>query len=396
VLKTHSTQAFSTKTFCLVDNNESIILMASHWEAHSSWEAYLKAADQASAPDSDLSTATGASATSLGSPVSDSVPIERNKLARTPLSSKAKPFKSSLDRLSSQAYPGNSNGHAGSRVKWVPMFVVGGVGSMAAVDYSEEVQEDVYVSQEGPDLQPYSETLQEDVYLGGMTLPAKSTTSLAMEPANEIHFPPPQMRRGRAVQQTEDTFMTRTPSRTPSPSPVDTIAFAATKFLSFAADAITATIKDFSQADPEPEQGRNALDTGSAKSMPVKHTFIHYDTVDSNSELSSADDWEPNRLSKSASAPSIMLRDAFHEKVRLAMPELHARKECNPCAYFYVKKDGCRWGEDCKFCHMCPADEIKRRKKEKNKAKRLLKLEAAEASEIGAAPADEVQEILLQ
>lgn len=42
----------------------------------------------------------------------------------------------------------------------------------------------------------------------------------------------------------------------------------------------------------------------------------------------------------------------------------HIAGECKPCAY-YFKPDSCKWGAKCDFCHLCPAGEIKTRKKEK-------------------------------
>jgi len=44
---------------------------------------------------------------------------------------------------------------------------------------------------------------------------------------------------------------------------------------------------------------------------------------------------------------------------------LHERGECNPCAYFHYKEDGCRQGEDCIFCHFCVPGALKLRKKQK-------------------------------
>lgn len=43
--------------------------------------------------------------------------------------------------------------------------------------------------------------------------------------------------------------------------------------------------------------------------------------------------------------------------------QAHALGQCIPCAYFWYKKDGCRLGEECKFCHLCQKGEIKKRKK---------------------------------
>jgi len=38
--------------------------------------------------------------------------------------------------------------------------------------------------------------------------------------------------------------------------------------------------------------------------------------------------------------------------------------DCKPCAWYHHAR-GCQRGADCEFCHLCPAGEIKRRKKEK-------------------------------
>lgn len=45
----------------------------------------------------------------------------------------------------------------------------------------------------------------------------------------------------------------------------------------------------------------------------------------------------------------------------------HATGQCNPCA-FYWKAVGCTSGAKCDFCHLCDADERKRRSKEKKQA----------------------------
>jgi hypothetical protein len=44
--------------------------------------------------------------------------------------------------------------------------------------------------------------------------------------------------------------------------------------------------------------------------------------------------------------------------------EGHDIGQCVPCAYFWYKKDGCRLGADCKFCHLCTKGEVKKRKRE--------------------------------
>jgi len=47
---------------------------------------------------------------------------------------------------------------------------------------------------------------------------------------------------------------------------------------------------------------------------------------------------------------------------------LHLRGECQPCAYFALRADGCRRGKLCEFCHLCDKKEIKRRKRQYRKS----------------------------
>lgn len=46
---------------------------------------------------------------------------------------------------------------------------------------------------------------------------------------------------------------------------------------------------------------------------------------------------------------------------------LHFQGTCKPCAFFW-KLVGCQYGSECEFCHLCDADERKRRNKEKRMA----------------------------
>lgn len=43
---------------------------------------------------------------------------------------------------------------------------------------------------------------------------------------------------------------------------------------------------------------------------------------------------------------------------------LHAMGKCSPCAWFWKAK-GCKGGAECTFCHLCPQDELKKRKRAK-------------------------------
>merc|ERR1712117_399854 len=50
---------------------------------------------------------------------------------------------------------------------------------------------------------------------------------------------------------------------------------------------------------------------------------------------------------------------------------LHFQNTCKPCAFFW-KVVGCKYGTECEFCHLCDADERKRRNKEKRMAMHAL------------------------
>jgi len=50
--------------------------------------------------------------------------------------------------------------------------------------------------------------------------------------------------------------------------------------------------------------------------------------------------------------------------------ENHALGTCSPCAHVF-SANGCKNGEQCRFCHICPPGELKRRQKEKRLAKRV-------------------------
>jgi hypothetical protein len=51
----------------------------------------------------------------------------------------------------------------------------------------------------------------------------------------------------------------------------------------------------------------------------------------------------------------------------------HGTGNCKPCAWYH-HAEGCRHAFDCEFCHMCPVGEIKKRKKEKQKLIKSMKV----------------------
>jgi len=52
---------------------------------------------------------------------------------------------------------------------------------------------------------------------------------------------------------------------------------------------------------------------------------------------------------------------------------LHYQGTCKPCAFFW-KVVGCQYGSECEFCHICDADERKRRNKEKRMAMHSMQM----------------------
>jgi len=135
-------------------------------------------------------------------------------------------------------------------------------------------------------------------------------------------------------------------------------------------------------------------------SLPIKHTFIHY-----------ADSPPPGALTRSASAPALLVNCAIdhptvddndeddeleEQEQNEASPQTlyekemaHERGECRPCAFFLYKEDGCRWGESCSFCHLCPKGEIKARRK-------MMRYAAQRAQRLQAKSAKQPQVLLLQ
>mmetsp|Transcript_52052 Transcript_52052/g.97652 ORF Transcript_52052/g.97652 Transcript_52052/m.97652 type:complete len:279 (+) Transcript_52052:105-941(+) len=104
-------------------------------------------------------------------------------------------------------------------------------------------------------------------------------------------------------------------------------------------------------------------------SVPVRHTFVHFDFK--------ADD---HTLRRSNSAPEIMCTSIFQRKRNPEMEALHIKGDCRPCAYFFHKADGCRWGTECTFCHLCPPEAVKAKRKEKMKAMKRELFEQAQLS----------------
>jgi len=112
---------------------------------------------------------------------------------------------------------------------------------------------------------------------------------------------------------------------------------------------------------------------------PVKNTFIHFDFDDSAQPeyfsavsgpavLHSAS--PPRRSSKGTAEGQLenTLVEADEAQEEAALPSIgsanHALGNCKPCAHAW-KDAGCSKGASCTFCHLCEADDFRRRRKEK-------------------------------
>jgi hypothetical protein len=60
----------------------------------------------------------------------------------------------------------------------------------------------------------------------------------------------------------------------------------------------------------------------------------------------------------------VVIEKAFHRAATKSEGSHLHPHDCKPCAWYHHAR-GCQRGADCEFCHLCPAGEIKRRKKEK-------------------------------
>jgi len=68
-----------------------------------------------------------------------------------------------------------------------------------------------------------------------------------------------------------------------------------------------------------------------------------------------------NERSRTDSSPG----EIDERQLPVVKEQLHSMGQCTPCAFFWHKKDGCRKGNGCEFCHLCKKNERKRRKRDR-------------------------------
>mmetsp|Transcript_120928 Transcript_120928/g.342041 ORF Transcript_120928/g.342041 Transcript_120928/m.342041 type:complete len:165 (-) Transcript_120928:63-557(-) len=76
--------------------------------------------------------------------------------------------------------------------------------------------------------------------------------------------------------------------------------------------------------------------------------------------------------------------------------DAHLLGQCKPCAYFLHKADGCRWGEDCQFCHLCDRYAIKRAKKAKRHKMKVANRPAQKQRTLWAPGAEQVAAVFAE
>jgi hypothetical protein len=112
-----------------------------------------------------------------------------------------------------------------------------------------------------------------------------------------------------------------------------------------------------------PAGGREASEREEAASMPAKTPVSRADPAEfaMGRALTSPVENQP------PVPRPLALAELVAPQPRSKGSALHYQGTCKPCAFFW-KVVGCQYGSDCEFCHLCDADERKRRNKEKRMA----------------------------
>jgi len=108
--------------------------------------------------------------------------------------------------------------------------------------------------------------------------------------------------------------------------------------------------------------------------LPVK-SRITLDGDDDRIATIQEDDESPDgegQVAKSKSCPNMGGDDGLlaGEDGPSLGSSMHGTGTCTPCAWFW-KTDGCLNAKDCRYCHLCPEGELKKRKKQKVAKMRL-------------------------
>eukprot|EP00931_Biecheleriopsis_adriatica_P046083 TRINITY_DN26442_c0_g3_i1.p1 TRINITY_DN26442_c0_g3~~TRINITY_DN26442_c0_g3_i1.p1 ORF type:complete len:164 (-),score=14.53 TRINITY_DN26442_c0_g3_i1:440-931(-) len=116
-----------------------------------------------------------------------------------------------------------------------------------------------------------------------------------------------------------------------------------------------------------------SLHTLFISSLPMKYGFLHFAASPAAGPRIRRCESCPADIAVLALSFEVTSMPSHQPASRHDVPstqKAHDEGTCRPCAYFWAKADGCRLGADCAFCHLCPPEEFKRRRKEKNKQMR--------------------------
>lgn len=140
------------------------------------------------------------------------------------------------------------------------------------------------------------------------------------------------------------------------------------------------------------EQGAPSSLSGSIifEPFPVKHTFIHFaesNLMEENLEKLPIFSHSHRQMCRARSAPANLTQIYFSGfPFSKGMAKIHLMGTCKPCSYIHHKTDGCRQGAECKFCHLCPANEKRKRRRQQR-----IRLQREKFGKL-AAPTDDQEE----
>jgi len=120
---------------------------------------------------------------------------------------------------------------------------------------------------------------------------------------------------------------------------------------------------------PSPPPGQPPLLPGRAGDLELAHAFKHDkdvmsrptdERVDASSESSDSSSSDSN-VEEDSEQKMKVISLSSGLGIQSRGSRSHQSGCCKPCAFFW--KDGCKNGQDCQYCHLCPPGELKRRKK---------------------------------
>ncbi|CAE7541362.1 Zdhhc14 [Symbiodinium natans] len=284
-------------------------------------------------------------ASSLGlssSSQSQTAQTENEKdVRRTPLSSKAKPFRSKTAGYCAAIKSGFADSTKYPYSPELQDYVYLNMGNMTPSVVSGE-ESAGYGTGTGAGHQSVDSSCEEAVAPRRATVDKRTLRLPSRTPSPERNFQWPALPRQPASTLPEERGTSSTSplfNRTWGQSPLNTID-----------DSDSVRRDSFEERRSLPGQ----------LPLLVKRTFIHYDD----------DELEPARTDLNGSAGQARRRSESAPARLLSRQagrvlEEHANGTCKPCGYFFAKADGCRWHNTCTFCHICPPGELKRRKKQK-------------------------------